>query len=385
MSKKKFLLYIFLIILLLPQTQAYANNIATIDNIQINSKGANATKAREKAISKGQKEAFYKLISRIIINKDEKEIIEFPSEKKIKTMVYSIEIQNEKVVLNKYSATINITFNMDIVTKVLQKQKISYIDESSAPILILPVLYKDNEIIFWDVDNPFKNIWKKFAQENIIMSYVIPTGKEIFEQKTLNDPSLLLSMNDLENILYEDYKIMDFDIISQLKKIYKAEQVFLVAARSYRISNRNYYSADIYFQLLTSEGADKKTVTYRGKENLPEQSLLLFATRDISQKIEDSWKNMNKNSFRKTLSYKAIFPIVGLSHLISIKNKLKTLSFLKKFEIKELDIDKVLVEVYFNIQYEEFLIEMKKNNFKVINKDGYLFVTYENYNLNIIN
>lgn len=382
-NKPIYTIYIFLLSILFTYKNVYSNtnnnisNISTISNIKINNHSENATKARSNAILKGEKDAFYKLINRIIIDKNEKEIIEFPSEKKIDSMVYSIEIQNEKVISNNYSGVINITFDMDIVTKILKKQKISYIDESSDPILILPVLHKNNEITFWDTDNPFKQTWNEIANDSIIMSYIIPTGKENFEKNKLSGSNSVSSMEDIENILYQDYIIREGDIISQLKKIYKTDQVFLVEIRPYRNNNRNYFSTDIYLRKLMDKKTDKKVITYKGEENLPEKSLLLFSTRDISQKIEESWKEIHKNSFHKTLVYLTIFPIKDLNYWVEVNKELKTLSFLKNFKIKEIDTKKALVEMYFNIEYEEFIVKMKKNNFNIKDKDNYLFITYE--------
>ena len=241
---KKIFLFIFL--MFAPIVFAENNQDYIVDNLKVVRIDKDATTAREKAITKGQRDAFNIILSRLSIDDTNSMAI---TDEEISQMLRSIQIKDEKITDSSYRATLMVEFSPDYVKYILNKYRITKFSPTYDSYLIVPVLNEDGVTYLWEKSNR----WTNFFNKNVKSSNGIFLVDNDFASKSLID------------IGY--FKKPNFSNFTNLAELYGVNNVVAVVGnyntndnviytKIYVMSNKRTRNATLNYQMQNIDNPD---------------------------------------------------------------------------------------------------------------------------------
>ena len=163
------------------------------------------------AIDDGFKRSFFDLLYMITTSGDRKKIKNV-SIKKLKGMIDSFTISDEKFINNEYFANLETTFNKKKILKFLENENIFPSIPQRNKVLLFPILVetKDNNIYLFN-NNIFYDRWNEQKNSYDLLDYLLPSEdiEDLIElQKTSKD----IETYDFSNLINK-YNIKDSIIL----------------------------------------------------------------------------------------------------------------------------------------------------------------------------
>ncbi len=155
-------------------TQAQANVFA-VEGVQVDATADNAADAREIAHSQGRREAFTTVLRRLTRPQDWPRL-PILGDQAITEMGAGLRIEDERNSRNRYLARITYNFRAESVRQVLLDANIPFSETQSPPILVLPVLEADGQLMLWEQSNPWFEAWSAQSLGNELVPVIAPLG-----------------------------------------------------------------------------------------------------------------------------------------------------------------------------------------------------------------
>lgn len=167
---------------------AGANQDYLVSNLRISRVDRDATTARKNAMAEGQRDAFYTILRRLGVDTSNGILV---SNDEISEMIISMQIKNERITNNSYSAVLNIEFNPEYINYTLNKHKINEYSPKLDSYLIVPVLNENGKTYLWEKGNRWMPAFRKsLADENSI--FIVSNDystKNLVDLEDFNRPS----------------------------------------------------------------------------------------------------------------------------------------------------------------------------------------------------
>ena len=295
---------------------------------------------KNEIIDKGFKLAFSELISLIASSKD-RENIKNTKLNKIKGMIESFTIKEEKFIDQIYHVNLGVTFNKKKVFNYLEKKNIFPSIPIKKKLLFVPIIIDENkkELLLFS-NNEIFNKWNDLSQTFHLLDYILPTAD-------LEDINLI--KNKYENI--EQYDFMEITNKYNLKDSIIA--LFYKDKKEIRVLSRITISDNIILKNQTFLNIDFDNIG--NVENI---------INDLKIIYEDYWKNFNQinTSIRLTLNIK----VENLDNLkiSNFEKVLNQIDLIYDFYITKFDKSYTYYQVVFNGTPNNFLKTMSYNDYK---------------------
>lgn len=336
------ILYVILCLCVLP-VRLFAADLFTVEDITVGGTGATAKEARATAMQEGEKKALGKLFRRITPALVHHALPQLESEE-IASLVQEVEVKEEKITSNHYKATLNITFNQDLVRRTLQEAGIAYTDEKSEPLVVLPVLYDNGQMLTWDQPNAWLESWRTMAASGGFVPLIIP-------DKQASDFADIA----VEKLLSEDYTIEGDVAMQEVLRRHGAQKLLLAEARySLNPMTQNVF-LQVYLTSISKNGIEKKTRTFSGDQGVPLTTVLIDATQNIAIGMEKSWKQGQSSKQSSKLRVTVSIPLTDLVQWHTLEKRLEGFDFIEKTILKQVSIKEALVDLHFQTSYQELV------------------------------
>ncbi len=336
-----FIFFIFFNIILISKLHA---NQFKINEIEI-SEDFNLDFNKKKVFDKAFESAFFQLISRIVVSQDIKKI-EKTNLSKIKSLIDSFNISDEKFFENKYYAKFNVNFNKKNVYNYFESQNIFPSIPKKLNLLFLPVLIdnKKNEIIYFE-KNPIYNNWESYNKNYHLLNYVLPS---------LEIENTLIFNNNIE--LIEDY---NFEKIVQK---YDLEDYIIL------IINKNYNEINILSKLKLNKKKKFFNLKYNNVDFKDEKNIsnLIFELKKI---YEDEWKKLNIINTSIKLPLTFTLSSKNYDNVKLFEKTLKSLDLVFDFMVLSFNSNDILYKVIYNGSPDKFFNEIKSAGLKIEKKN----------------
>ncbi len=293
---------------------------------------------KNEIIDEGFVQAFNELILSIVQNKDQKKLKKI-SISKIKGMIDTFSIKEEKFIDNVYYLTINVSFNKKRIFDLLEAKNIFPSVPLKKDILFIPVIVEENKISMFS-ENILFSKWNYNKKKYDLLNYILPT-------EDLEDFNLIKrNIKNLENYNFDaiikKYNLKDYIIMIVFKNNQEI-RVFnkIIFDQKQILKNFNFINIDFN---------NNKHIN-----NFIETTKLVY---------EDYWKSQNE-----------INTSVKLSLTISINNSnnikinqfeeiLSNTDLIYKFYIHKFDNKNNIYKIIFNGTPDKFLKIMSKQNYE---------------------
>ena len=143
MNKKLFI--IFIIVFLVKTGNVFSDsNIFNVDNIEVNTE---TKQNREELLNIAFKKGFQKLVKKILLKKDEQEVLKTNLEE-IKKLVSTYQIIEGNNATKENIIKVNLTFNREKLNSFFYIRGISYADIEKTELLLFPILVQNENFYF---------------------------------------------------------------------------------------------------------------------------------------------------------------------------------------------------------------------------------------------
>jgi len=270
----KFLLFAFIFISVLLNSSAYAMDERFSVDINVDVTDANASAAREKAMSEANRAAVLAVAKRIstadgvtrINNLNENQLINFIKE---------VSVIEEKTSPVRYIAHLRIVLNEEMLKQYMKERDIPLLLTGNGKILVLPIFreFSSDKPLLWENSNPWKQAWDNAANTSAVTFVSIPANT--FNSSAITaEQALALDGEALSKIMHTD----NFSDAYVLDAIYDGIDGLIVRASSYngdnqtiRVSGSRSSGAELFANAV--ETVKKQLEDYVSAQSISENSL----------------------------------------------------------------------------------------------------------------
>lgn len=351
---KKIFTLIFLFFSITVFAQQDANDFF-VDNVIISRIDKDATTARRKAMQYGQREAFNTILKRLNIDTSNSIII---NDNEISQMLRSMQIKNEKITNNSYSANLTFEFSPEYLKFILNKYKISKYSPYFNSYLIVPAVRENSEIYLWEKNNR----WIKSFNKNISNYNNIFVIEDDF-----------LTRNSIEKDFFFKPKIGNFN---KLNKIYNTNNIVAVVSEENKQSN----VIDTKIYVLNNNKTTNAYLTYQlNNKNIDVDYI------NAGIEIMEYINNLSNNNPEKTAfnivdnddGYINVYaPISSLQDFINVKNNLSINENIAEINLKMISKNLAIftIKCVKNVDIKSLIKSLKDYGFIVSEKNDGIYV-----------
>tara|TARA_B100000575_G_scaffold273988_1_gene257376 strand:- start:1405 stop:2484 length:1080 start_codon:yes stop_codon:yes gene_type:complete len=347
-SKLK-ILYIFFIVLSLNlfffSTDKVFSKSFDIQNVDI-SRPFEINFDKNDVIDEGFNQAFFELIS-LIVNSEDREKIDKIKLNKLKGMIESFSIQEEKFINDIYYVNLGVSFNKKKIYNYLESKNIFPSTPTRKKFLFIPIIIDENkkDLLLFHNNKIFEN-WNKNYEKTHLIEYILPTE----------------DLEDLNHIRknYENIEQYDFDeIISKYDLKDSIISLFFRGENKLRVLTRITFNKNV---VLKNQSFSQKNIS-----DIHQIEELIKVLKTV---YEDHWKKINQINTSIKLSLNIKIDNKESNNISDFEKDLDNLDLINDYFITKFDKDFTFYQVIFNGTPNIFLkiMEEKNYNFDTQNK-----------------
>jgi hypothetical protein len=171
-------LAIFLAMPGLARAQGVGPSSYTVGGVTVDVTADSAAAARDAAIMLGQRIAYDKLMSQLA---DPQAAAALPrlTDAEISDLVSDFEVESERASAVRYIGKLSFRFKGNPVRALLEQRGVQYAVMPTSPVLVVPVLEAEGQILLWDPQNAWLKAWAANAGDNTLVPLAVPSGDEL--------------------------------------------------------------------------------------------------------------------------------------------------------------------------------------------------------------
>ena len=338
-SKFLYIFFTFLsLILFFFSTVNLSAKAFNINNIEI-SKPFEIKFDKNEVLDEGFEKAFFELISSIVKSTDQIKIDNVKINK-IKGMIESFTIKEEKFIDDVYYVSLGVSFNKKKIFNLLEKSNIFPSAFIKKKFLFIPIVIdeKENDLLIFSKNRIFNN-WNSANETFHLIDYILLT-------EDLEDINLIKSK-------YEFIEEYDFKEITD--KYFLNDSIialFFKSKNNVRVLSRIKIKDDINIKNQSFMNIDL---------NDNEQSIKII--NDLKIIYEDYWKNMNQINTSIKLPITIRASNLDNLKIANFEKILDKTDLIYNFSISKFDRDFIYYQIIFNGTPNIFLKTMGENKF----------------------
>ena len=294
---------------------------------------------KSSVIDDGFKISFSNLITMITTSGDKNKIKNI-SIKKIKSMIDSLTISDEKFINNEYFAKLETTFNKRKILKFLEKKNIFPSIPIRNKVLLVPILVdtKTNNTYLFN-NNIFYDRWNDTKKNYELLDYLLPS-EDLEDLNKLQEMSNSVETYDFMNLITK-YDLKDY-IISI---IFKNEDEIKILSK---INLNNFLTV--------------KNQQY-SKIDLTNEKDFNMILKNIKILYEDEWKKNNEINTSIKLPLTISINSKDYKKIISLEEALTNIDLISNFFILNFNNKNTQYRIVYNGSPKTFLNDMVSRNF----------------------
>lgn len=324
----------------------------TVRNVEVDVTAATATAAREQAIAQAQRQAFERLVARLVVQGGSRSV-PVPEGRALDDLVRDFEVASEKVSAVRYLATFTVRFKPDAVRALLRSEQVTYTETVSKPLLVLPLYRAEGALILWDDPNPWREAWARLGQSDGVVPLTVPNG----------------DIADVRDIGPEQALARDPERTGAIAKRYGAAGVLLALA-TLRMDARS--GAPTLDVTATRVGPilSEQTLVFSFGDEPTVEALLGKAVVAVRKGVEETWKRDNVLRFDRPQTVTVTVPISNLAEWVDVRRRLAGIALISKTEIVSLSREAAVLSLTFPGDAEQLAAALVQRDLALVQDGG---------------
>ena len=341
-KSKSNILYIFFVVLSLnifffSTDKNYAKSF-DIKNVDI-SRPFEINFDKNQVINEGFNQAFFELISLIVSSSDREKIKDIKSNK-LKGMIESFSIQEEKFINDVYFVNLGVSFNKKKIFNYLEEKNIFPSVPIEKKFFFIPIIIDESkkDLLVFNDNKIFEN-WNKDLKKTHLIEYILPTE----------------DLEDLNRIKKNYENIEQYDFAEIISKYDLNDSIISLIFRDkdgLRVLSRITYNNDVVLK--------NKSFLYKDFKETEQVKKLIDELKIL---YEDHWKKINQINTSIKLSLNIKINNKDTQVISNFEKDLDDLDLISHFLITKFDKNFTYYQLIFNGTPSIFLKKMKEKNY----------------------
>lgn len=301
---------------------ANESEIYFVQNINVGAESDSPAQSRGKAFSKARRKALERLLTRINIDFDVKNI----ESRDIEDMVIQERVVEETISENSYFAVLDIRFSKDYVESYISEHNRVVKNENKTKklqFLLIPVLMDGNKAVVWDDENLWKTSIVDIIDQQSIENFQVIRG-DIFNISIINS----------QNVVSIDKK--------QVREFFDKYGVDFVYAAFYSYNKKN-LKAKLTIKGFTLQDKFQYRLGFNNTNRYNEDKVKSEVASKLIQYLSSNSLDRAEESDDGIVRIE--IPVRRLTQWLAIKNRLQKSDFVTQFDVKSISKDFVKVDV----------------------------------------
>lgn len=305
--------------------------VYTVSGIKVDVTADTAAAAREAALADGHREAYHRLMARLVLDEDQASVPDL-SQSEIAQLTQDFSVVNEKTSAVRYLAELTFRFKPDAVRELFRTYRLHFAETRSKPLVVLPIYLTPNgEVLLWEETNLWAFAWAGRDLSEELVPLVIPLGD-------LGDVAAI----DVKRAVAGDSAAMN-DIAIR----YGAEGVLVVQAQLAGDPANGDARLDVVADRYV--GSPRRIYADSIVQSKPGGLDALFnaAIDAVVASAQSDWKVANQLSFDEQRMLSAVVPVTELSDWLEVKKRLSDIASIVGTELVYLTRQYAQVDISF--------------------------------------
>ncbi len=329
------------------------DNIYNIYQQNIDETADNEVKAKENGLIKAKRLAFYKVLKRLVRQKD---YILLPkvNDKAIERMIRSTSLPQEKFTKGngRYLAKLNIRFIKDSIRIFLQNLNIAYAEIQSETLIILPIYNIMQKNLLWEDSNKWFDAWDGLYLGDQLVSMAMPLGD-------IGDMGIINSLEAANGKV---------DKLQQFADKYNVGGIFIPTATISTRKSTDSITDKIIINVTAMVRSktwqmDDLNLSFIANSDMAMDDILKQIANQTAISLFDIWKNRNLLDFQdgmRNITFNA--PIDSLDDWIKLQNILKKIASIRNIILENININEAIVKIEYLGRNNQLKLAFEKNN-----------------------
>ena len=321
------------------------SSLFIVENVETDVTAENAVKAREIALKKARRKAFSILAERLLSGED-KRAASKAGDITISSLINSFEIVEERLSDVRYIATINVTFDEDLVKNHFFNSGDSFTTSVKNPVLILPWYGVSGQMMLWGDSNPWAAAWNKISDSGCnIVPFVLPIG-DITDMRDFT-PANPLSYDDTA--------------LRNLEMKYGVDDTIIAIAQP----QGGMVVVTLYG---TATGYPRKLNTISVAGNAWDETIHKRGAEQVLAFLRNDWKNKTAiaSGSEKARQYKLIAKYSGLANWVELRQAIEATQGIEKMQVNSVSPQKASITLNFKGDIQKMAMLLEQNNISMI-------------------
>ncbi len=369
---------------------ARADSVYTVRNIAVDSSAASAAEARSIALANGQRVAFDRLMTRLVLSED-RVILPSLEDGEIARIVDGYEIDKELVSSTRYRAQLIFDFNKNQVRKLLRQRKIRFAETRSKEVLVVAVFDSGEGGVLWQEPGDWRSAWLNRPVNEGLVPFILPLG-DVMDMGALSAAEAEAPSREALMALAQRYDVDEVVVaVASLNLANLAAEDDPGTESDSNAVDATSDSGDESVDPLAAEGSDlsasrrvrgpvegailqltvhrvgvageqTESELLRGAPDESQADLLARAVGRVIAQVESGWKQANMLRFGRENKLRIIVPLAGLPDWVEMRRRLSELAVVISVELAALSREQAEVLLNYLGETEQLMLGLEQSD-----------------------
>lgn len=308
-----------------PSLAQSVEEVFTIRNITVDVTDRSAARARTLALSQAEKQAFDTLMLKLLKPEDI-EKVKFPDGLSYQNYLLGFEVADEKNSTRRYLATLNYTFNPELIRELFGSLNIPYSEISGRPFLFLPIYKRAGLYEIWSDDNPLVQYFHKIDQTNNLIRFQLPTA-------SFQDRLTILGRNVINGLHNDRFEA--------LRDRHSAEDVVIGLYTEELCADNQPCVKLSHWSMKHPENVKQLTVLQSAKPD----DAIISAINSLVEDTQTQWKLDTLTYYGQYQQITAEMRFETIEQWVDLKQRLQKISLIQQVSIDEITYPRLALTI----------------------------------------
>ncbi len=291
-------------------------NVFELRDVAVDVTAETAAAAREQALAQGERDAFDRLVRRLVLRHDWGRVPELEREA-LGALVQDFGVAEEKTSPVRYIARLDFRFHPQAARNLFQTYGLAFAETPSKPVLVLPIFRAGGRVVLWDGPNPWLDAWRELPLGDGLAPVLLPLG----------------DLTDIAAVGPDQASQGDSEQLKIIAERYGANDVLVAIAE--RTAGEGVASGEVAIS-LTRYGAtlDPQSLIQSfpvGGDDA--ERAFRLAAASVAMDVEEAWKRDNQLRFGRESAMAVTVPVGSLKDWLDVRQRLLRSAAMRQLEV----------------------------------------------------
>ncbi|WP_193188111.1 DUF2066 domain-containing protein [Nisaea sediminum] len=341
------------------RAQSDEDRVFEVRAVAVDVQAATAADAQAKAIVQGRRDAWRRLLDRLVPKSNAAQIPAL-SDEELVGLTVGYEVARERTSDVRYLGSLNFRFNPLAVRQFFNARGIAYAEVASRPVLILPVYNDGRKPLLWEEESPWLAAWLERGAGDGLVPITVPYG----------------DLADIRDISAVQAVLVDREAIQTIGARYGAAQAVIANARTVTTDAG---TQAVELNLIYVGGvADGQSLirTVAPDAGAAGSDLLAAAAKAAASEIQEAWKTENLISPGLETRVTVLVPVPSFDYWLEVRKGLDGVSSISRREMLRISRTEALIDVWINGDADQLALALKQRGL-VLEEMGGNWILYK--------